>query len=108
MNVALSASAVTDSTRTMFGLAKLERREGVWATQAEIPTPGADDVLIKVHRTAICGSDIHIYNWDEWAARTVPVPMIFGHEFAGEIVAIGPAVTRPLRVGQRVSGEGHI
>jgi threonine 3-dehydrogenase len=108
MNVTLPAAAKTGNSRTMFGLAKLEPREGVWATQAEVPAPGPEDVLIKVHRTAICGSDIHIYNWDEWAQRTVPVPMIFGHEFAGEIVAIGPAVTRPLRVGQRVSGEGHI
>ncbi|MEG3146819.1 L-threonine 3-dehydrogenase [Sphingomonas sp. RT2P30] len=92
----------------MFGLAKLEAREGVWATRAPVPTPAADEVLIRIRRTAICGTDIHIYNWDEWAARTVPVPMIFGHEFAGEIVEIGNAVTRPLRTGQRVSGEGHI
>ena len=108
MNVAVSASSVKGNIRTMFGLAKLEPREGVWSTQAEIPAPGPEDVLIKIHRTAICGTDIHIYNWDEWAARNIPVPMIFGHEFAGEIVAIGPAVTRPLKIGQRVSGEGHI
>jgi threonine 3-dehydrogenase len=95
-------------TGTMFGLAKLEAAEGVWPTNVAVPTPGADDVLIRVQRTAICGTDVHIYNWDEWAARTIPVPMIFGHEFAGEIVEIGSAVTRPLHVGQRVSGEGHL
>jgi threonine 3-dehydrogenase len=65
-------------------------------------------VIIKVRAAAICGTDIHIYNWDEWAAHTVPVPMILGHEFAGEIVEIGSAVTRGFRVGQRVSAEGHI
>ena len=93
---------------TMLGLAKLHAAEGVWRTTAPIPQPAADEVLIRVQRTAICGTDIHIYNWDEWAARTVPVPMIFGHEFAGEIVEIGSAVTRPLKLGQRVSGEGHL
>jgi threonine 3-dehydrogenase len=65
-------------------------------------------VLIKIGRTAICGTDIHIYNWDEWAQRNVPVPMIFGHEFSGEIVEIGKGVTRNLTMGQRVSGEGHV
>jgi len=108
MNSLAAEIKVSSSTKSMFGLAKLERREGVWSTRAEIPQTGPDEVLIKVHRTAICGTDIHIYNWDEWAARTVPVPMIFGHEFAGEIVEIGSAVTRPLHVGQRVSGEGHV
>jgi len=97
-----------DADTTMFGLAKLEAREGVWATRASIPSPAADEVLIKIHRTAICGTDVHIYNWDEWAARTVPVPMIFGHEFSGEIVEIGSDVSRPLNIGQRVSGEGHV
>lgn len=95
-------------TRTMFGLAKLQATEGAWGTTVGVPTPKADEVLIRVQRTAICGTDIHIYKWDEWAARTVPVPMIFGHEFSGEIVEIGSAVTRPLHVGQRVSGEGHL
>ena len=93
---------------TMFGLAKLEERVGVWATRSPIPVPGADDVLIQVKRTAICGTDVHIFNWDEWAARTVPVPMIIGHEFSGEIVELGSGVTRKLKIGQRVSGEGHI
>lgn len=96
------------SNNAMRGLAKLKPCEGLWLTQAEIPTPGPEDVLIRVKRTAICGTDVHIYNWDEWAARTIPVPMIVGHEFAGEIVELGSRVTRPLKVGQRVSGEGHV
>lgn len=96
------------SADTMLGLAKLEPREGLWATRAPIPDIGPDDVLIRVKRTAICGTDVHIYNWDGWAERTIPVPMIVGHEFAGEIVAIGSRVDRPLRIGERVSGEGHV
>lgn len=95
-------------TQQMAGLAKLQSAPGIWLTSEEIPTPGANDVLIKVNRTAICGTDMHIFNWDGWAAKTIPVPMIVGHEFAGEIVEIGSAVTRQLAVGQRVSGEGHI
>jgi threonine 3-dehydrogenase len=93
---------------TMDGLAKTRSEPGLWLTKAPIPTPGPDDVLIKVRRTAICGTDLHIYNWDEWAARTIPVPMIVGHEFSGEVVEIGSRVTRPLKLGARVSGEGHI
>jgi threonine 3-dehydrogenase len=107
MNTAVHARPET-TVKTMKGLAKLEAKEGVWATRAPIPAPGPDDVLIKIARTAICGTDVHIHAWDDWAARTVPVPMIFGHEFSGEIVEIGAAVTRDLRIGQRVSGEGHI
>ncbi len=92
----------------MLGLAKLQPAAGLWQTRAEVPSCGADDVVIKIRRTAICGTDLHIYKWDDWAAATVPVPMIVGHEYAGEIVQIGERVTRNLRVGQRVSGEGHI
>ncbi|WP_082594852.1 L-threonine 3-dehydrogenase [Sphingomonas sp. Root710] len=92
----------------MKGLAKLEPREGIWSTTAAIPTCGPDDVLIRIRRTAICGTDVHIYNWDDWARKTIPVPMIVGHEFSGEIVEIGGAVSRDLRLGQRVSGEGHV
>lgn len=95
-------------TQRMAGLAKLKAEPGIWLTEAAIPEPGAQDVLIRVKRTAICGTDMHIYNWDGWAARTIPVPMIVGHEFSGELIAIGAAVTRDLHVGQRVSGEGHI
>ena len=75
--------------------------------QAPVPEIGPDEVLIKVKKTGICGTDIHIWNWDEWASHTVPVPMITGHEFAGEIVEIGRDVS-DLAVGQRCSGEGHL
>ncbi len=93
---------------TMKALAKLKAEPGIWETTAPVPQCGPDEVLIKISHTAICGTDIHIYNWDAWAQATIPVPMITGHEFAGEIVEIGSAVTRPLKVGQRVSGEGHV
>jgi threonine 3-dehydrogenase len=92
----------------MKALAKKEAREGIWQIEAPVPQPGPEDVVIRVRATAICGTDVHIFNWDDWAARTVPVPMIVGHEFSGEIVEIGSTVTRDLRVGQRVSAEGHI
>ncbi|MGN6819278.1 MAG: L-threonine 3-dehydrogenase [Sphingomonas sp.] len=96
------------STGIMHALAKTEKREGMWRIEAPVPAPGPEDVLIRVKKTAICGTDIHIYNWDEWAAKTIPAPMIVGHEFSGEIVEIGSAVTRDLHIGQRVSGEGHV
>jgi threonine 3-dehydrogenase len=92
----------------MMALSKLKPQQGLWRVEAPIPEVGPEDVLIRVKRTAICGTDLHIWRWDEWAARTIPVPMIVGHEFAGEIVDIGPRVTRPLKRGQRVSGEGHV
>jgi threonine 3-dehydrogenase len=89
-------------------LSKTEAAPGLTMIAAAMPHIGADDVLIRVRRTAICGTDLHIYNWDEWAQKTIKPPMITGHEFAGEIVEIGKGVTRALFVGQRVSGEGHI
>jgi threonine 3-dehydrogenase len=91
----------------MKALSKLHPREGLWMIHAPVPEIGADDVLIKINKTGICGTDIHIWNWDEWAAGTVPVPMITGHEFAGEIVEVGRNVT-DLQIGQRCSGEGHL
>lgn len=91
----------------MKALSKLHAREGIWMTHAPVPEIGPDDVLIKINKTGICGTDIHIWNWDEWAAGTVPVPMITGHEFAGEIVEVGRNVT-DLSIGQRCSGEGHL
>jgi len=94
--------------RTMTALGKLKPEPGLWATQVSVPVCQPDEVLIKVSHTAICGTDIHIYNWDDWAQRTVPVPLVTGHEFSGEIVEIGRSVTRKLAIGQRVSGEGHI
>lgn len=94
-------------TNEMKALSKLHPREGLWMIHAPVPEIGADDVLIKINKTGICGTDIHIWNWDEWAAGTVPVPMITGHEFAGEIVEVGRNVT-DLQIGQRCSGEGHL
>ncbi len=88
----------------MRGLSKLKPEVGIWRVDAEVPGLGDDDVLIRVKKTAICGTDLHIYKWDDWAAKTIPTPMIVGHEFAGEIVALGRSVSRPLKVGQRVSG----
>jgi threonine 3-dehydrogenase len=93
---------------TMKALAKTAPAEGLELIDAPIPEIGPEDVLIRIKRTSVCGTDIHIWNWDEWAQKTVPVPLITGHEFAGEIVEIGAEVDRPLKVGQRVSGEGHI
>lgn len=92
----------------MKALAKLHAREGIWmVTDAPIPEPGHNDLLIKIRKTAICGTDIHIYNWDDWSRKTIPVPMITGHEYVGEVVAIGQEV-RGFTIGDRVSGEGHI
>ncbi|ATF19958.1 Threonine dehydrogenase [Phaeobacter gallaeciensis] len=92
---------------TMKALEKSHPQEGLWMVQAPVPEIGPDEVLIKIKTTGICGTDIHIWNWDDWAAHTVPVPMITGHEFAGEIVEIGRNVT-DLTIGQRCSGEGHL
>ncbi|WP_085863598.1 L-threonine 3-dehydrogenase [Pseudooctadecabacter jejudonensis] len=91
----------------MTALAKTLPREGLWQITAPVPDIGPDDVLIRINATGICGTDIHIWNWDDWAAGTVPVPMITGHEFAGEIVEIGRNVSGLTR-GQRCSGEGHL
>ena len=95
------------TTNTMKALAKTKPEEGLWQIEAPVPEIGPDDVLIRVNKTGICGTDIHIWNWDDWAAATVPVPMITGHEFAGEIVDLGRNVTG-LALGQRCSGEGHL
>lgn len=91
----------------MKALSKLRAEPGIWRIDAPIPAIGPKDVLVKVHKTGICGTDVHIYRWDDWASRTVPVPMITGHEYSGEIVELGSEVTG-LRIGQRVSGEGHV
>ncbi len=94
-------------TNQMKSLAKLKPAEGLWMQNAPVPEIGPDDVLIRIHKTGICGTDIHIWNWDEWAQKTVPVPLITGHEFSGEIVEIGRNV-EGLDLGQRCSGEGHL
>lgn len=91
----------------MKALEKSKPEEGLWMVQAPVPEIGPDEVLIKINTTGICGTDIHIWNWDDWAAHTVPVPMITGHEFAGEIVELGRNVSG-LSIGQRCSGEGHL
>jgi threonine 3-dehydrogenase len=91
----------------MKALVKQERGPGLWMQDIEAPQVGPNDVLIRVGKTAICGTDMHIYNWDAWAQKTIPVPMAVGHEYSGRIVEIGSEV-RGLSVGDRVSGEGHI
>ena len=91
----------------MKALVKKYREKGLWLEEVPEPQMGETDVLIKIRQTAICGTDVHIYKWDEWAQKTIPVPMHVGHEFAGEIVKMGKLVTG-LKIGQRVSGEGHI
>ncbi len=92
---------------TIKALAKLKPEEGIWMTQVEKPDMGHNDLLIKIRKTAICGTDIHIYNWDEWSQNTIPVPMVTGHEYIGEVVGIGQEVPG-FKIGDRVSGEGHI
>jgi threonine 3-dehydrogenase len=91
----------------MKALAKLKKEPGIWMTDVPKPEMGHNDLLIKIKKTAICGTDIHIYNWDEWSQKTIPVPMVVGHEYAGEVVDIGQEV-KGFKIGDRVSGEGHI
>ncbi|HLX30216.1 MAG TPA: L-threonine 3-dehydrogenase [Casimicrobiaceae bacterium] len=91
----------------MKALAKLDPVPGLTLTQVKRPEVGHNDVLIRIRKTAICGTDVHIWKWDEWAAKTIPVPMHVGHEYVGEIVDMGQEV-RGFRIGDRVSGEGHI
>src|SRR5262252_913785 len=91
----------------MKALAKLERAPGLTLTRVKKPEIGHNDVMIRIRKTAICGTDLHIWNWDEWAQKTIPVPMQVGHEYVGEIVEIGQEV-RGFKIGDRVSGEGHI
>lgn len=91
----------------MKALVKARPERGIWMQDRPVPEIGPDEVLVQVHKTGICGTDVHIYNWDEWASRTVPVPMITGHEYSGQIAALGANV-KGLKLGQRVSGEGHV
>ncbi|MDH5173600.1 MAG: L-threonine 3-dehydrogenase [Gammaproteobacteria bacterium] len=91
----------------MKALVKKESRPGLWLEDVPEPVLGINDVLIKVRRTAICGTDMHIYHWDAWAQKTIPVPMVVGHEFVGEIVEVGSNVI-DFQPGQIVSGEGHV
>ncbi|MGH8262816.1 MAG: L-threonine 3-dehydrogenase [Steroidobacteraceae bacterium] len=91
----------------MKALVKSRREPGIWLEEVPEPTTGPNDVLIRVKRSAICGTDMHIYNWDNWAQRTIPVPLAVGHEYSGVIVEVGSEV-RGFKIGDRVSGEGHI
>lgn len=91
----------------MKSLVKLKPEPGIWMSDTEKPVVGHNDLLIKINKTAICGTDMHIYHWDEWSQKTIPVPMVVGHEYAGEVVDMGQEV-KGFSVGDRVSGEGHI
>ncbi|HZU27825.1 MAG TPA: L-threonine 3-dehydrogenase [Bryobacteraceae bacterium] len=91
----------------MKALVKKHADRGLWLEDVPEPQMGINDVLIRVRKASICGTDVHIYNWDDWAQRTIPVPMVIGHEFVGEIVAVGSNVT-DFFPGQIVSGEGHV
>ena len=91
----------------MRALVKAERAEGLVMRDEPVPKIGPDDILIKVAKTGICGTDVHISDWDQWARKTIPVPMVVGHEFVGTVVEVGSHV-RTVKVGDRVSGEGHL
>lgn len=92
----------------MKALGKFKAEPGIWMTEtAQHPEVGANDVLIKIRKTSICGTDVHIYNWDEWAQGAVPVPLVTGHEYMGTIAALGSEVTE-YKIGERVTGEGHL
>ncbi|MBL9092570.1 MAG: L-threonine 3-dehydrogenase [Planctomycetaceae bacterium] len=91
----------------MKALVKAKREPGLWMQEVPVPTIGANDVLIRIKKSAICGTDVHIYNWDEWSQKTVPVPMVVGHEYVGIVEEIGSDVV-DYKPGDRVTGEGHI
>src|SRR5574337_420926 len=91
----------------MKALVKAKAEQGIWLQDMPKPKIGHNDLLIKISKTAICGTDIHIYKWDAWAQKTIPVPMAVGHEFVGRIVEVGANVT-DFHVGEIVSGEGHV
>src|SRR5471030_1366070 len=91
----------------MKALVKIKREPGLWMEDVPKPEIGPNDLLIRIKKTAICGTDVHIYNWDAWSQRTIPVPLVVGHEFVGRIVDVGSNV-KDFRVGHIVSGEGHV
>ncbi len=91
----------------MRALSKREAAVGLWMTETAVPVPGPNDLLIRVRKSSICGTDVHIYNWDDWARRTIPVPMVVGHEYVGVVAGMGSEV-RGFELGDRVSGEGHV
>ncbi len=94
-------------TKMMDALVKKYPKEGLWMEKVPVPELKYGEVMVKIHKTSICGTDVHIYDWNQWAQETIPTPMTIGHEFVGEIVEIGKGVV-DLHVGQIVSGEGHI
>ncbi len=94
-------------SKTMKALVKAKAEKGLWLEEVRVPEIAPNEVLIKIERTAICGTDMHIYKWDDWAQNNVPVPLVTGHEYGGTVAAIGSTVTR-VKVGQRVTGEGHV
>jgi threonine 3-dehydrogenase len=93
--------------KTMKALVKKNREEGLWLEEVPVPQIGINDVLIKIHKTSICGTDVHIYNWDAWAQKTIPVPMVVGHEFVGTVAEVG-SIVKGFKQGDLVSGEGHL
>lgn len=95
------------ATQMMKALVKKHAREGLWMDEVPVPEVGINDVLIKISKTSICGTDVHIWNWDAWAQKTIPVPMTIGHEFVGTVAAMGNNVS-DMNIGDVVSGEGHL
>lgn len=91
----------------MKALVKAAPEQGLWLQMVPVPEPGPNEVLIKVRKSAICGTDVHVWNWDEWSAKTVPMPMVVGHEFCGQIVDCGPGAQK-YKIGTRVSAKGHV
>ncbi len=92
---------------TMQALVKVRPEPGLWLQEVPVPAVGINDVLVRIHKTSICGTDLHIYHWDAWAAKTIPVPMVIGHEFVGRVAAVGSNV-HDFKPGDLVSGEGHL
>ena len=95
------------SDNMMWALVKEKPEAGLWMKRVPIPEVGPNDVKIKIHKTAICGTDVHIYQWNEWAQHTIPIGLTAGHEYVGEVVEVGPGV-QGFKIGDLVSGEGHI
>ena len=91
----------------MKALVKARPEKGLWMQEVPVPEPGLNDVIIKVKKSAICGTDLHIYEWNEWARKTIHTPMVIGHEYMGYIEKMGAGVTN-LKIGERVTGEGHL
>ncbi|KJS46771.1 MAG: L-threonine 3-dehydrogenase, partial [Peptococcaceae bacterium BRH_c23] len=95
------------NNKEMFALVKSKAEKGLWLEKVPVPQIGRNDVLVKIKKTSICGTDVHIYNWDSWSQKTIPVPITIGHEFVGKIADVGDNVLG-LKIGERVSGEGHL